>query len=168
MNKAEKFYYGREMIINAFKNKIFAFYHGESRFEDEDEDDIKEENGFIDYESLNRVIFLKEWDTNNELVRKIFIAQDLRALLEKLKKSKNAEKNKIQVSLVRSGLRDLTGEIEKRWKKNKNWCVKMKKTWKSEWNSGYCSGYCNVILEYNEQNQEGQGLKILTISRNES
>ena len=44
---------------------------------------------------------------------KYFQAQDLGALLEKLKKSKNnTEKNEIQVALIKSGLRDLSEEIE--------------------------------------------------------
>ena len=59
--------------------------------------------------------------------------------------------------MVRSGLRDLTDEIEQMGKDEK--------TWKTEWNSGYCSGYCIVILEFNEENQQGQGLKILTLDQ---
>ena len=70
LNNAEKFYDGREMIINVFKNTIFPFQHDESRFEDEDEDDIQDKNSLTDYKKLDRLIFLKEWDTNNELVRK--------------------------------------------------------------------------------------------------
>ena len=70
LNNAEKFYDGREMIINVFKNTTFPFQHDESRFEDEDEDDIKDKNSLTDYKKLDRLIFLKEWDTNNELVRK--------------------------------------------------------------------------------------------------
>ena len=42
-----------------------------------------------------------------------FQVQDLKALLEKLKKSKNNKKrNRTQVNLVNSGLRDLKEEIE--------------------------------------------------------
>ena len=39
---------------------------------------------------------------------------------------------------------------------------KDEKTWKTKWNCGYCNGYCVVILEFNEENQQGQGVKILT------
>ena len=70
------------MIINAFKNKIFPLYH----------------------ERLERLIFLKRRDVNDKLVKKHFLVQDLEALLKEIK---DAEKNKIYVSLVRSGLRDL-------------------------------------------------------------
>ena len=42
-----------------------------------------------------------------------FQVQDLKALLEKLKKSKNKKKrNRTQVNLINSGLRDLKEEIE--------------------------------------------------------
>ena len=42
------------MIINAFENKIFPLYHDhheENRFEDEDEDDIRDGNGLINYKN---------------------------------------------------------------------------------------------------------------------
>ena len=46
------------------------------------------------------------------LVRKHFLVQDLGSLLEKLKKLRNnPEKNRIQVNLINSGLRDLKKEI---------------------------------------------------------
>ena len=48
---------------------------------------------------------------NDELVKKYFLVEDLEALLKTMKKIKNAEKNKINVSLVRGGLRDLKEEI---------------------------------------------------------
>ena len=42
-----------------------------------------------------------------------FQVQDLKALLEKLKKSKNNKKrNRTQVNLINSGLRDLKEEID--------------------------------------------------------
>ena len=73
---------------------------------------IKNENGLIDYEKLEILIDLKNRDINNELVRKHFLVQDMGALLEKLKKSKNnAKRNKIQVNLIKSGIRDLKEEI---------------------------------------------------------
>ena len=60
-----------------------------------------------------RLIDLKQRDISDELVRKYFLVQDLGALLEKLKKLKNnPDKNKIQINLINSGLRDLKEEIE--------------------------------------------------------
>ena len=60
-----------------------------------------------------RLIDLKQRDISDELVRKYFLVQDLGALLKKLKKLKNnPDKNKIQINLINSGLRDLKEEIE--------------------------------------------------------
>ena len=53
LDNVKKFYDGRDMIIDAFKDKIFVLYR-EGRFEgkDEDEDEIKDENGPINYQML--------------------------------------------------------------------------------------------------------------------
>ena len=45
------------MIIDELKNKIFPFYHKESKFEDEDEDDIREKMILL---IIKRLIFFKE------------------------------------------------------------------------------------------------------------
>ena len=74
---------------------------------------IRNENGLVDYKNLERLIDLKERDISDELVRKYFLVQYLGALLAKLIKSKNnPEKNRIQVNLITSGLRDLNEEIK--------------------------------------------------------
>ena len=73
------------MIINAFKDKMFPLYH-ESRFEDKDEHEnkkIRDENGLINYQKLDRLSFLKERDINDELVRNHFLVQNLKSLLKK-------------------------------------------------------------------------------------
>ena len=79
------------MIINAFKNKIFQLYHKENMFEDKDENDIRDENGLINYKMLERLIFSRR-DINNELVKKYFLVEDLEALLKKMKKNKRCRK----------------------------------------------------------------------------
>ena len=69
-------------------------------------------------------------------------------MLEKLKKSKNnPEKNRIQVNLITSGLRDLKKEIGNMSEKEKE--IK---------NSNEIIDIVENILEFNRQ-QEGQGLK---------
>ena len=47
-----------------FKNKIFSIYHDDqdSRFEGYDENDIRGNNGLVDYEMLERLIDIKERD----------------------------------------------------------------------------------------------------------
>ena len=112
---------------------------------------IKNENGLIDYEKFEILIDLKNRDINNELVRKHFLVQDMGALLEKLKKSKNnAKRNKIQVNLIKSGIRDLKEEIE-------DMCAQEKEIK----NPNEMVDIVEMILEFNRQ-QQRQGLEILT------
>ena len=68
--------------------------------------------------------FWKERDINSELVKKHFFTYDLGDVLKSFKKSKiNPQKNKLQVSMIKNGLRDLKeqitdmGEEEKKIKK---------------------------------------------------
>ena len=70
------------MIINAFKNEIFSFYHEKSEFEDEDRNDIRDKNSLIDYKKLDRLISLKERDINDDLIIKHFQVQNLSTLFK--------------------------------------------------------------------------------------
>ena len=113
----KKNYKGREKIIEGFKNEIFPLNYDEEEEKEstnkKEENDIRNENGLIDYEKLKGLIHLKNIDINNGLVRTQFLVQDLGALLKKLKKSENnPERNDIQENLVKNGLRDLREEIE--------------------------------------------------------
>ena len=90
-------------------------------------------------------------ETNNDLVSKHFLLQDLGSLLEKLWRSKNdSERNKIQVNLINSGLRDLKEEIKN-----------MGEEEKQIENPDEIVSLVEMIFEFNRQ-QQGQGLKILT------
>ena len=86
MNNAKGFYKGREKIIEGFKNGIFPLNYneeeGQTRYEEE-ENNIRNKNGLIDYKGLERLIDLKNKGTNDKLVRKYFQVQDLGALLVK-------------------------------------------------------------------------------------
>ena len=113
----KKNYKGREKIIEGFKNEIFPLNNNEEEKKEstnkKEENDIRNENGLIDYEKLKGLIRLKNIDINKELVRTQFPVKDLGALLKKLKKSENnPERNDIQENLVKNGLRDLREEIE--------------------------------------------------------
>ena len=107
MNITKKIYKGREKIIERFKNGIFPINYDDEKEEEqtryeEEENKIRNQNGLIDYKRLKGLIDLKNRDINNELVRKYVQVQDLGALLEKLKKSKNnTERNDIQVKLIK-------------------------------------------------------------------
>ena len=83
-----------------------------------------------------------------------FQVQDLKVLLEKLKKSKNNKKrNRTQVNLINSGLRDLKEEIENMSEQEKR--IK---------NPNGVVDIVEMILEFNRQ-QNWQGLNILTPSQ---
>lgn len=87
------------MVIKGFKNRIFTIYHDdeESRFEDDDEEDtIRNGNGLIYYEKLNRLIDLKGRNINDELFRAYFKYQDPSHMLESLNDARNTKRNEIQ------------------------------------------------------------------------
>ena len=91
---------------------------------------------------------------NNELVSKYFYAQNLRIFLKQMKESKNIPgKNKILLSITKSGLGDLKNEIKKMTEDE----IKTEKP-------NEIVDIAEKILEFNEQ-QEGKGLKILTPSQ---
>ena len=89
-----------EKIIEGFKNKIFLIYHDDedSRFED-NENDIKDNNGLIDYEKLERLINLKRRSINDNLFREYFEYQDPDSMLKDLNSTRNTERNDIPSSL---------------------------------------------------------------------
>ena len=154
LNNAKDFYKGREKIIEGFKNGIFPLNYneeeGQTRYEEE-ENNIRNKNGLIDYKGLERLIDLKNKGTNDKLVRKYFQVQDLGALLEKLKKSKsNTKRSYIQVALIKNGLTDLKEEIKD-----------MSEQEKETENPNETVDIAGSILEFNRQEQ-GQGLKIFT------
>ena len=136
LNNAKKFQERREKITEGFKNGIFPFYYDEAyeermRFEREPEkkeeeeiSNIRNKNGLIDYEKLMRKTGFKERNLNSELVEKYFFTNDLGNVLKNFKKSKtNPKRNKIQVNMIRNGLRDLKEEItnmSEEEKKSKN------------------------------------------------
>ena len=62
LNNAKTFYKGREKIIEGFKNGIFSFYNDDedSRFEGNDENNIRDNNDLIDYKKLERLINIKK------------------------------------------------------------------------------------------------------------
>ena len=81
LDNVKNFCKGRKNIIEGFKNKISPIYHDDedSRFENIDEDDIRNNNGLIDCKKVKILINIKEGDINDNLVRKNFLVQDLRA-----------------------------------------------------------------------------------------
>ena len=123
LTNVENFYKGREKIIEGFKNKIFPFNYDEAFEErlqrkkkhrkEEEERSIRNENGLVDYEEFDRLIDIKKRDINDKLVKNHFQVNSLNDMQKELKGSKiNLEKNRIQVSMIKSRLKDLEEEIE--------------------------------------------------------
>ena len=74
---------------------------------EEEERSIRNENGLIDYEEVDRLIDMKKKDLTDKLVKKHFQVNSLNDMQKKLKGSKtNLEKNRIQVSMIKSRLKD--------------------------------------------------------------
>ena len=93
LDNSKKSYEEREKTIKGFKDRIFLLNH-DDEFQEEDiyEEKIKNirnENGLIDYNKFMRLIYSKERDISDELVRKHFLVQGLEDLLGKMKKLKN-------------------------------------------------------------------------------
>ena len=121
----------------------------EGEVENEDEDEDKYENSSII--PLKKLLFKRKREINNELIYKNFRCQDLEVMLDDLNKTKNTYNNGVNVSLIRSGLRDLRNEIKQ-----------MSKHEKETENPDEVVNLVEKIVDFNNQNQEGQGLKILT------
>ena len=80
LNNAKKFYKGREKIIEGFKNISIILWWRRRRTRtrhEEEENKIRDENGLIDYKRLERLIFLKSRNLNNDSVGRQFQVQNL-------------------------------------------------------------------------------------------
>ena len=98
LDDAKKIYMGREKYIEGFKNGILSLNH-DNKFEEENRykeeiKNIRNKNGLIDYKTFMRLIYLKERDISNELVKEHIFVQDLEDLLQKMKKFKNNPEKK--------------------------------------------------------------------------
>ena len=151
-NNAKNVSKGREKIIEGLENGIFPLIYDEKKEKQtsyEEENNIRNENGLIDYEKLEKLIDLKT-DINDEF-RNHFLVEDMGALFKKLSKSRNnTEKNYIQVVTTNSALRDLKEKIEDTNEQEKE----------TE-NPNEIVDIAEMILEFNRQ-QQRQSLKILT------
>ena len=175
----ENLYKEKEKIIEGFKNGVFPVYYGnreEFSEDEEDEEDEEEQNPIevdsnalikqitdeekqeeqkpikYDYKTLIKQITDEEKDINDEIFKKYFKVRMPSDMLVFLNNKNNDTEMKDQlVNLTNSGLKDLKGEI--------------KKMSKAEIENEKPDKIVNIvekILEFNEQNQQGQGIKILT------
>ena len=154
VNNIENFYKGREKIIEGFKNGVFPVYYGErEEFREEDEEDEEEQEPIkVDYKTLIKQINDEEKDINDEIFKKYFKAERPNDMLMFLNNKKNDTEMKNQlVKLINSGLKDLKEEIKKMPKAE----IDIEKPDK-------IVNIVEKILKFNEQNQQGEGIKILT------
>ena len=143
------------MVIDAFVNNFFLLLKRPPSFQGEDEDKGKEfilleEKPKYTVNEFNRLIVEKEKRTNKELFKKRFKFQSLIDMQRELYK-KGTSKNKDLVNVIKNGLKDLKEEIEE-MSKDENENEKPDET----------ANLAEKILEFNNQSQQGQGLKILT------
>ena len=153
MNNVENFCKGREKIIEGFKNGVFPVYYGNhDRFsEDEDDDEEDEEEQKEESEESK---FFKNIKNKSEGIGYLLFnyfnfkqPSDLAQTLFEIKDKKNDD----FVEEIKNRQSNLKDSIEKtpRDEKDNEKIEKILEVVKD-------------ILKFNEQNQQGEGIKILT------
>ena len=104
--------------------------------------------------ALNKQIIDEEIDLNEELFNKYFIIQRPSDMLMYLNKTNDKDKNNELVNVINSGLKGLKEEIKKMPEKEKE--IKDPES---------IVKIVEKIHKFNEQNQKGKGIKILTPSQ---
>ena len=95
LNNAKNFYEGRKKIVESLKKGIFLLKLDDEFKEQARHENIRNENGLIDYIKFMELIKSKENEMNNELVSKYSFIQKLGNLIKQMKDLKNTpEKNK--------------------------------------------------------------------------
>ena len=110
LKNASKFLKRRSTITFGFEN-IFPLPKQQLYQHEEWTDEEKGEE-FIPQEERLKNIVEKEKSINNELFREYFKYQNLCNMLQNLNCSKNTDRNKIQVNLIKSTLSDLKNKIK--------------------------------------------------------
>ena len=152
VDNASKFYEGREKIIEGFKNEVFPLYYDKEYEEQmEFEKEKEEEEKIFNANKFNKWVNKQETDINKELFKNHFSFQTPSALLKELYKTNDKEKNRLLVSVINSGLKDLKEKIKKMSKEE----IEIEKP-------DEIVRVVEMILDFNKQNQQGKGLKILT------
>ena len=118
------------------------------KFEKEEEE---EKETITDVNKFNEWFNKQETNINKELSKNHFFYQTPSALLKELYKTNDKEKNRLLVSVINSGLKDLKEKIKKMSKEER----KIEKPDK-------IVKIVKKILNFNKQNPKGKGLKILT------
>ena len=145
LNNVKNFYKRREKIIEDFKEGIFLLKS------DDEQQQTSKKPIKIDANAFNELINKKETDINKELFKKHFNFQRPSSMLKDLYQINDREKNNKLVSVINSGLKDLKKGIEE-----------MSKEERENEKPDKIVEIVEEILKFDEQNQQGQGIKILT------
>ena len=89
---------------------------------------------------------------DNDLIKKYFKYQSSNNMYNTLSDINNTEEGNVQLNLIKSGLIDLKKDIRNKSKDDVN---KIEELYK-------IADIVELILNFDEKNQEGKGLKILT------
>ena len=135
----------RKDIIDLFEKWIFP-HRGNVFRTKEEQEKIK-----TDLNEISKYIAEEETDINEELFKKYFKIEKPSDMLMYLNKTNDKEKNNELVNMINSGLKDLEEEIKK-----------MSEEEKRIEDPELIVEIVEKILKFNKQNEEGQGLKILT------
>ena len=111
IDNVSKFYEGREKIIEGFKNEVFPFYYDRDEEQMEFEKEEEEET-ITDVNKFNKWVNRQETKINKELFKNNFSFQTPSALLKELYKTNDKEKNRLLVSVINSGLKDLNAKFK--------------------------------------------------------
>ena len=111
----------------------------------------KKKKKIFDTNKFNKWVNKQETDINKELFKNHFSFQTPSALLKELYKTNDEEKNRLLVNVINSGLKDLKEEIKK-----------MSEAEIENEDPESIVEIVEKILKFNEQNQQGKGIKILT------
>ena len=106
-DNVSKFYEGREKFIQGFKNEVFPFYYDREDEEQMEFEKEEEEETITDVNKFNKWVNKQEKKINKELFQNNFPFQTPSALLKELYKTNDKEKNRLLVSVINSGLKDL-------------------------------------------------------------
>ena len=131
-----------------YKNLRLSDYQYLSEEEKEEQEEQKPTKD--DYKTLIEQIIDEETNINDDLFNKHFRFQRPSDMLVLLNKTNDTEKNNKLVNLINSGLKDLKKEIKNMSKEE----IKIEKP-------DEIVRVVEMIVDFNKQNQQGRGLKIL-------
>ena len=147
--------YNKEINSLDTKNKEKLDYKklrlSDYQYLSEEEQEEKQKPTKDDAIALSKQIIDEETDINEELFKKYFNFQRPSDMLTYINKTNDIEKSNKLVNMINSGLKDLKEEIKK-----------MSEAEIENEDPESIVEIVEKILKFNEQNQQGKGIKILT------